>query len=64
MGAGLVLLPSETWMVFLFLLPLFTLLLGFPDISVGKESTCNARDPGSIPGLGRQIGYSLQYSDL
>jgi len=64
MGAGLVLLPSETWMVFLFLLPLFTLLLGFPDISVGKESTCNARDPGSIPGLGRQIGYPLQYSDL
>ena len=27
--------------------------LGFPGSSVGKESTCNARDPGSIPGLGR-----------
>ena len=25
----------------------------FPDRSVGKESTCNAGDPGSIPGLGR-----------
>ena len=25
--------------------------LGFPDRSVGKESTCNAGDPGSIPGL-------------
>ena len=23
----------------------------FPDNSVGKESTCNAGDPGSIPGL-------------
>ena len=25
----------------------------FPGDSVGKESTCNAGDPGSIPGLGR-----------
>ena len=34
--------------------------------SVGKESACNAGDPGSVPGLGRTtgegIGYSLQYS--
>ena len=41
-------------------------MLGFPDSSVGKESTCNAGDPGSIPGLGRSagegIGYTLQYS--
>ena len=40
--------------------------MGFPDSSVGKESTCNAEDPGSIPGLGRspgeEIGYPLQYS--
>ena len=39
---------------------------GFPDSSVGKESTCNARDPSSIPGLGRSagegIGNPLQYS--
>ena len=39
---------------------------GFPHSSVGKESTCNAGDPGSIPGLGRfpgeGIGYTLQYS--
>ena len=39
---------------------------GFPDSSVGKESPCSARDPGSIPGLGRSpgegIGYPLQYS--
>ena len=41
-------------------------LWGFPDSSVGKESTCNAGDPGAIPGSGRstgeRIGYSLQYS--
>ena len=24
----------------------------FPSGSVGKESACNARDPGSIPGSG------------
>ena len=38
---------------------------GFPDSSVGKESACNAGDPGSIPGLRRPseegIGYALQY---
>ena len=38
----------------------------FPDGSVGKESTCNAGDPGSIPGSGRSagegIGCPLQYS--
>ena len=41
-------------------------LSGFPDSSVGKESTCNAGDPGLIPGSGRSpgagIGYPLQYS--
>ena len=39
---------------------------GFPDSSVGKESTCNAGDPSLIPGWGRSpgegIGYPLQYS--
>ena len=38
----------------------------FPGSSVDKESTCNAEDPGSIPGLersaGEGIGYPLQYS--
>ena len=38
----------------------------FPDSSVDKESTCNARDPGLIPGsrrsTGEEIGYPLQYS--
>ena len=28
---------------------------GSPDSSVGKESTCNAGDPGSIPGSGRSL---------
>ena len=46
---------------------------GLPDSSDGKESTCNAGDPGSLLGLGRPgdpgslpagegIGYPLQYS--
>ena len=40
--------------------------LGFPSGSAGKESTCNAGDPSSIPGSGRSPGegksYQLQYS--
>ena len=42
------------------------LWLTFPASSAGKESACNARDPSSIPGLGRPpeegIGYPLQYT--
>ena len=38
----------------------------FPGISASKESTCNAGNPGSIPGSGRSPGegngYPLQYS--
>ena len=40
--------------------------MGFPGSSAGKESACNAGDPGLIPGSGRSagegIGYPLQYS--
>ena len=40
--------------------------MGFPCGSAGKESTQNAGDLGSIPGLGRSPkegkGYPLQYS--
>ena len=40
--------------------------VGFPGGSAGKESTCNAGDPGSISGWrrspGEGIGYPLQYS--
>ena len=35
--------------------------LGFPGSSVGKESTCNEGDPGSIPGLGRSVGEGIGY---
>ena len=44
---------------------------GFPGGSGGKESACNVRDLGSIPGLGRSLGLGrgghgnpLQYSCL
>ena len=37
----------------------------FPDGSGGKDSACNAGDPGLIPGSGRSLGVgnanSLQY---
>ena len=33
--------------------------MGFPDSSVGKEFTCNAGDPGSIPGSGRSPGEGI-----
>ena len=43
-------------------------LVGFPGGSEGKVSACNARDLGSIPGLGRSPGEGngnpLQYSRL
>ena len=38
---------------------------GFHGSSAGKESTCNAGDPGSITGSGSPgegIGYPFQYS--
>ena len=42
--------------------------MDFPGDSDGKESACNARDPGSVLGLGRFPGeakvYPLQYSGL
>ena len=42
--------------------------MGFPCDSAGKESSCDAGDLGSIPGLGRSPGegkdYPLQYSGL
>ena len=42
--------------------------MSFLGSSAGKESSCNAGDSGSIPGLGRSPGegngYPLQYSGL
>ena len=44
------------------------IITGLPGGASGKESACNAEDPGSIPGLGRspeeENGYPLQYSCL
>ena len=46
----------------------FFMVKGLPYGSAGKESTCNAGDLSSIPGLGRSPGegkgYPLQYSGL
>ena len=59
-------LTFSLFLTFQYHFPLSSTLGGFPDSSVGKESTCNAEDPGLIPGLGRSsgegIGYPLQYS--
>ena len=42
--------------------------MGSPGGSVGKESTCNVGNLGSIPGLGGSLaegnGYPLQHSGL
>ena len=42
--------------------------MGFSCGSAGKESTCNAKDLGLIPGLERSLGegnsYPIQYSGL
>ena len=56
---------------FLFLLLLLSsphTWISFPGGSDGKESACNAGDPGLIPEWGRSpgegSGYALQYSCL
>ena len=45
--------------------------MGFPNVSAGKESTCNARDPGDVGFIlelgrspGGRYGNPLQYSCL
>ena len=50
---------SVGYMVFV-LLSFIYLSRGFPSSSAGKESTCNAGDPGSLGWEG--IGYPFQYS--
>ena len=61
--------PSHFKVILYF--PPFLICGGFPDGSVGKESTCSAGDTGdmgSIPGLRRSLGGGngnpLQYSCL
>ena len=50
------------------IMPIFTINMGFPHGSDGKESAYNAGDLGLISGLGRSPGkgkgYPLQYSGL
>ena len=56
---------SQTWIVNCIECPVF---LGFACGSAGKESTCNAGELDSIPGLGRSPGegkgYPLLYPGL
>ena len=56
-----------TYMLFYYIY-IYIYILHFPGSSDGKESTCNAGDLGSIPGLGRSPGGGrgnpLQYSCL
>ena len=63
---GLISLPSWTFQLFCPISLLQRQVGGFPCSSAGKESTSNAGDPSSIPGLGKSpgegIGYPLQYS--
>ena len=42
----------------------FSILMGFPGGSDGKEFTCNARDLGSISGSGRFPGEGNGYPHL
>ena len=60
------LMSIESVITTLYLIFCVFLSFSFAHSSVGKESACNAGDPGSIPGLGRSpgegIGCPLQYS--
>ena len=56
------------WIMNRQMLPWYGFDRGFPHGPAGKESSCNAGNLGSIPGLGRSPGegkgYPLQYSGL
>ena len=51
-----------------YIVVVYSIIMGFPGGSDGKESACDARDLGSIPGLGRfpggRNGNLLQYFRL
>ena len=61
-------IPNSVVSTFYSKLKVFIPSLGFPDSSIGKESTWYAGDSGLIPGSGRSagegLGYPLQYSSL
>ena len=40
---------------------IYILFRGFSGSSVAKEYTCNAQDPGLVPGLGRSPGERIGY---
>ena len=40
------------------------IFMGFSGSSAGEESTCNAGDPGSIPGSGRSPGAGIGYHSI
>ena len=52
-------LNAFTW--FIFKTRIVVYIAGFPDSSVGKKSTCNPGDLGSIPWLGRSAGEGIGY---
>ena len=61
-------LHVSTHLIFISILQGGALIIGLPQWLSGKESTCNAGDNGSTPGLGRYLGegngYPLQDSGL
>ena len=61
-------LHVRTHLIFISILQGGALIIGLPQWLSGKESTCNAGDAGSTPGLGRSPGEgngnSLQFSCL
>ena len=57
------LITHDPGQLFLCLLVIYISSLGFPDGSADKESTCNAGDLGSIPGLGRSPGEGILYRE-
>ena len=60
--------PFEREPICLFFFIYLFFILYWTISSDGKESACNAGEPGSIPGLGRspgeRNGYPLRYSCL
>ena len=57
---------NDSILFFLRILIILVIIWGFMGNSAGKQSTCNAGDPGLIPGSGRSpregIGYPRGYS--
>ena len=43
----------------MYMYSMYNRVWGFPYRLAGKESACNAGDPGSIPGSGRSIGEGI-----